>query len=115
MTTVTAEEAIERVRAIAFEIVDPGTPEHGRQIVHTIAAGGFGADWDLATAEFELREATEIREVDAADGRHRLYVSCRDGMRVRMEAAAPAEVPDLLDSLRASLLRAGLDTGRSRG
>lgn len=86
MTTINADEAIRRVRAVAYEVVDPGTPEHGRQIIHTVTAHGMGADWDLGVAEFELREATEIRLVDAADDRHRLYVSCRDGMRVRMEA-----------------------------
>lgn len=40
-------EAVDAVRAASYEIHDPGTPQNGLRIVHTVGLNNVGADMDL--------------------------------------------------------------------
>lgn len=63
----TVREALDAVLAAAYEVHDPGTPDHGTRIIHTIDSHGVGQDWQL----------TEIQRTIVVAGRNRLSWNVR--------------------------------------
>jgi hypothetical protein len=71
----TVSQAIDAVRAAAYEVHDPGTPQHGLLIVHVIDQQGIGADWDLDRLLTTIRVAGRGRlSWNIRTDRHRLTI-----------------------------------------
>lgn len=71
----TVAEATQAVEQAAYEIHDPGTPDHGKYIVHVIDTRGVGMDWDLADVVRTIRVAGRSRlSWNVRTDRHRLTI-----------------------------------------
>jgi hypothetical protein len=71
----TVAQAVEAVEQAAYEVHDPGTPDHGLRIVHVIDEYGRGSDWELDQVLRTIRVAGRARlRWNVRTDRHRLTI-----------------------------------------
>ena len=83
---ISPDTAAAAVREVAYTVVDPGTPDDGREIVHSVM-GIYGADWDLHDV---LALIYRSNPADLSwrehDPRHRLRIRVWNGQLIDFEA-----------------------------
>ncbi len=80
------DAAAAAVRATAYTIVDPGAPDDGREIVHSVM-GIYGADWDLHDVlALIYRSNPDHVQWREHDPRHRLRIRIWNGQLIDFEA-----------------------------
>lgn len=84
----TVSEAVDAVRAAAYEIHDPGTYENGMRIVHTVGPDNVGKDFDLEYVLTMVRVAgtNRLRWNNNEHDRHALIIDRGQRGAIAVEA-----------------------------